>query len=91
MAGRGGREADATPDGSCRYWVRDNGAGFDPAYAYKLFKPFQRLHTAQEFAGTGIGLAIVRKIVARHRGQVWADSRPGGGAVFSFTLGGAAA
>jgi PAS domain S-box-containing protein len=81
--------AEVAPDGTCRYRVCDNGAGFDPAYAYKLFKPFQRLHGADEFAGTGIGLAIARKIVARHGGQVWAESRPGCGAVFTFTLGGA--
>jgi PAS domain S-box-containing protein len=79
--------AELAPDGGWRYSVRDNGAGFDPAYAYKLFKPFQRLHDASEFAGTGIGLAIVRKIVARHGGQIRADSRPGAGAVFTFTLG----
>lgn len=75
------------PGGTWRYCVRDNGVGFDPAYAYKLFNPFQRLHTAAEFEGTGIGLAMVRKIVSRHHGSIWAESRPGSGAVFRFTLG----
>lgn len=79
--------AEPGPGGAWRYCVRDNGAGFDPAYAYKLFNPFQRLHTAAEFEGTGIGLAMVRKIVSRHHGSIWAESRPGSGAVFRFTLG----
>jgi PAS domain S-box-containing protein len=74
--------------GATVFLVRDNGAGFDSAYADKLFMPFQRLHAAHEFAGTGIGLAIVRKIAQRHGGWVWGESTPGAGAVFRFTLDG---
>jgi signal transduction histidine kinase len=74
------------PDGGVVYWVADEGVGFDPRFAGRLFRAFERLHARDEFPGAGVGLAIVRQAAERHGGRVWAEGEPGGGARFYLAL-----